>query len=1230
MERFKEILLLVSVILANLLAGPGCNPLEEFPDGSGANNLRQPWAVSEISGSCIVDMSEAPLATKAMVGQSTTQSMSANFLRIDEAVGADNLGTYDFSRGSGQYNINWAKAYLLESSVTATPDKDYLRSVYFDPVQTYSIYEEKLSDVPERFDTTFYHTRMVGWYPLNCRLPRNDSDKAVSLPVDDERYSDFFYEEEVPGTEDNTSARKGFSVKFTGLDGSVDLMLSDVREGQYWHEKGSHPESDGDDGSRYSPPFGHFMQGDEFLYRNAFTFKHYLTAVRVWVYADQSPQNISMWGEVVGVSFPDQPTSCKISIPDEISVSSADGSVFGVAYDWDDPANIDIVTDPMYGDDGGNDGDFNLSAEFPVSLEGTNSSSMAYLGYAMLRPDTDITLGIHTTSGVYYVTVESDYKYKGPDGTDQDVDIFKAGYIYDIRLNLQTEGTIAALLENEHDLRFFDLSTFEEYEENSSLGVYKYANCYVVDPDAGIFQDAQGAPKYDGFCFSATVIGNGEAGILPPSGNQQMHTSSAVISPAKARLIWESSPGLVSQIELLYGYVRFRVSDPTAHGNAVIGVYDDAGKVLWSWHIWMPDSTLEEMAETVTLETGSSITVLDRNLGAEASVLTGAADNDLKTYGLYYQWGRKDPSMGPKSADYRITSLETADYYDFSMERKNAAEVKTFAEPSIRDGVENPMYLVLPTSRNPYYEFNWLYNDIGFLWGKQEDVSVIHKTIYDPCPFGYRVPDSELQTLFDESDLTSYQGHGQVLSLDGKNLYFPYAGYKGVDKGLNSVVASWRYVGSKGDYQTARYYTGGDGDLYHHRERYYLSEDYSWKELNVGTYTGHQVHDYTNRRTAASVRCVKDEDIGSIVADIYPTSRLLVPDKEFSLTWYVNSSGSILTDIKIDAVYTRNGVDESRPVWYSSESGETLSLTYRGSRSYTVSAADLAGFDDGSMRFILTAENSYGLTARAFCRVATARMGINKTAWQEQLDNNVYYVGQNATLEFRLNGNIPDPEIHINDDIVSNVEITGSDQTGYIYTVTYQHKIGSGENTFVIEGYYEGKQMVVGTEADRTLSLTPKEFIDLANDCELITSTEDLNDSDAVYIITTSDGRVLAPDGRINSQIGIEDTTPDYSDCFKIRSNGAGFMFQSVATDFKVNNVEGSGWITTITNFQMGNAETYYSLEINDSGAAEVYYLMRRLISSDYYYWDYQSNIIECSENPRNQKSDSPSFYSYS
>lgn len=728
--------------------------------------------------------------------------------------------------------------------------------------------------------------------------------------------------------------------------------------------------------------------------------------------------------------------------------------------------------------------------------------------------------------------------------------------------------------------------------------MYKYANCYVVDPDAGIFQDAQGAPKYDGFCFSATVIGNGEAGILPPSGNQQMHTSSAVISPAKARLIWESSPGLVSQIELLYGYVRFRVSDPTAHGNAVIGVYDDAGKVLWSWHIWMPDSTLEEMAETVTLETGNSITILDRNLGAEASVLTGAADNDLKTYGLYYQWGRKDPSMGPKSADYRITSLETADYYDFSMERKNAAEVKTFAEPSIRDGVENPMYLVLPTSRSPYYEFNWLYNDIGFLWGKQEDVSVIHKTIYDPCPFGYRVPDSELQTLFDESDLTSYQGrHGQMLSLDGKYLYFPYAGYKGVDKGLNSVVASWRYVGSKGDYQTARYYTGGDGDLYHHRERYYLSEDYSWKELNVvGTYTGHQVHDYTNRRTAASVRCVKDEDIGSIVADIYPTSRLLVPDKEFTLTWYVNSSGSILTDIKIDAVYTRNGVDESRPVWYSSESGETLSLTYRGSRSYTVSAADLAGFDDESMRFILTAENSYGLTARAFCRVATARMGINKTAWQEQLDNNVYYVGQNATLEFRLNGNIPNPKIYINKAVADDVEITGSDQTGYIYTVTYQYTIQPGENTFVIAGYYEGKQMVVGTEAERTLSLTPN--------TTKILSTAELSDPDAVYIITTADGRVL--DGSSSGDVRIlpSGSHVTESNGFKISGSGDSFSFQSVDDTGHYVKTERPWGVPN--DFTMGDGEESYT--VREGFKVYIEYLMWD------YYWIKDKDKISCNE----------------
>ena len=1177
----------------------GCNPLEEFPAEDITYDTHAGWASSEISGSCVADVNDAPFATRSMIDNVTSKGIEANFLRIDETVGADNTGTYTFG-GNGNYQMDWSSAYLLEASVTASPDKDYLRSVYFDPVQTYKINVEKISDGSEQYDTTFYHTRMVGWYPLNCVLPRNESDNAVAVQAGDSRFSGTFFEESVPEDESGSATREGFSVKFTGLDGATDLMFSDVREGQHWHRKGTFPEGDLADGSRYSYPFGHFTQGDALVYSNPFTFRHYLTAVRVWVYADQSPQNISMWGEITGVSFPNQPTSCKISIPDGIS---AGNPVYGTAYDWDDFKNLDIITDPMYGDDVTSDEGDNLSAEFPVTLEGTSSASMKYVGYAMLRPDNDVTIGIHTTSGVYYVTVESDYKYQDQDGTDKSAEILKAGYIYDIRLNLQTEGTIAALLQNDADLKFFDLSTFSRYSEDNNLAVYRYSNCYVVDPDCEYFTDESGNPMYDGFCFSATVIGNGQTGILPSSGTEVMHTSSATISPVKARLIWESEQGLISQVEFLYGYVRFRVPDQTRHGNAVIGVYDESDKVLWSWHIWMPDSTLEGMAKTVSLPTGNEIILLDRNLGAIESVLNNDTENDLATYGLYYRWGRKHPSMGPKTADYRITSMETADYYDFSSDRKNSAEVKTFAEPSIRDGVENPMYLILSTSRNPYYEFNWLYDDIGFLWGKQEGADGIHKTIYDPCPFGYRVPDSELNAIFDNGT-DSRMAHGVRYTVGGTDLYFPYAGYKGVDRGLNSAVYSWRYVGDKGDYQTAKYYEGNESGYYHHRERHYLSEVYSWKEVNVGDYTGYYIPDYTNRRTAASVRCVKDEDIGSITADIYPSSRLLAPDVPFTLTWSVDSYGSSLSVVEVNAMYTVNGNEETRPVWSSADSGESLGYIYQGSRTYTISSADLDLFDDESMRFIVKATNSYGLSAQATCRVARAGIGIDRTAWEQQHEGKKYYVGQTKDLVFRLNGNVANPTFKINGDDVDQdqIEITGSESRGYIYTITYPYTFTrSGTVEFTVDGLYESQSVMVG---DRTLSVEVSNNIVL-EDLTKITSVSELNDPNAVYIITTSDGDILDGRGGDESDISVSGNinggSITYSQGFRINS---GYTFQSVvATGNYISTTESGGWFSSPNGLEMSGKGDNYSISGN-GGDFNIYYVDEGWFDRDYYWYN--------------------------
>ncbi len=99
-------------------------------------------------------------------------------------------------------------------------------------------------------------------------------------------------------------------------------------------------------------------------------------------------------------------------------------------------------------------------------------------------------------------------------------------------------------------------------------------------------------------------------------------------------------------------------------GNALIGAYSDAdctGDILWSWHIWITDFNPDNVDNALTYyhykwdENGINTDNNQReegyplmicNLGALATDVTGDSpswDNYTKTYGLLYQWGRKDP-----------------------------------------------------------------------------------------------------------------------------------------------------------------------------------------------------------------------------------------------------------------------------------------------------------------------------------------------------------------------------------------------------------------------------------------------------------------------------------------------------------------------------------------------------------------------------------------------------------
>lgn len=1017
--------ILLSALLA-CTAATSC--LKESFDKPEGGELVLSTDPSEIVGICEVDTRapRAPHSTKAvtewaLIDQVTTRQLDANFLRVDEEIGAGNAGQYTFYsstafRSGGNPNeVNWEKGYLSEASVISSPDNTeniHYRSIIFSPRQTYNLYAVRKSELDEQYDTTkFYHSRMVGWYPRNCALKIKDGSQR--------------FESSVEQNETHVIGERTFkAVKFTGLDGSKDVMVSNVCEGQHWHSGNAaySPHTDDPGNTPYRTPFGHYQSYNTAngtftaRYSNYFKFRHYLSGVRFWGFVpEQNTHALDMWGNITDVVLLNQPTSVCVTLPEEPAYDGDGRSLdweteaasfdnparWGQAYNWDDLTNFSVQTGLMFGDDT-NHSDEDFTVDFSkIDMNGIGDKEHAvYLGYSLVQPDHAIEVEIHTKYGVYVSTVNPSYtyNYKDEHGVQQSetIDLFKAGYYYDVYLSLKTDGTISAIIEARGNERYFDLThsvpvdeLTGEIDESGSIA-YRYSNCYIVDPADNTFDsDSDGICDYDGFFFSGLVVGNGSSGILKYNSQEFYPSSADINNPVTARLIWESSRLLISDVELINGYIKFKVPGikeagnydvggnyTGVKGNAVIGVFDVNDVCLWSWHIWITDKPQEI---TYTTSGGSEITVLDRNLGATYGGVPANADQALASYGLYYQWGRKDPSIGPKTYNHGQFDSNTADYYDYASDLHTTCLPMSFNYPTLRDAVENPMSPILPVRKSDRgYDFDWLYiYPDNILWGHNHNTGKNSKTIYDPCPFGYRVPAGELSTIMAES--TGYTRSTYGLSFTrgtSASLFFPFAGYKGVDKSLSALTTAWSYVGNKGDYQEAVFNTSTSGGMLYYRKRNYISYDATWTEnrvmndkaytygTNISPVNGSYIYsDWTNRRTAASVRCVRDADFGSISMDISPAKTTFRAGDAVNVSFDAVAAASLLTNVKIKVSHRVDG----NPV-------ETILVNTAPGNShysfdYVFNAPNEAYLEttDGLYVFTFSAVNEFGMTQVETC-----------------------------------------------------------------------------------------------------------------------------------------------------------------------------------------------------------------------------------------------------------------------
>ncbi len=318
------------------------------------------------------------------------------------------------------------------------------------------------------------------------------------------------------------------------------------------------------------------------------------------------------------------------------------------------------------------------------------------------------------------------------------------------------------------------------------------------------YQDAEGASvsiTQEGFTYlnqTATancyiVTGAGTYVFPPVKGN----SDESVGAVASVEVLWESfgtsdapkKGDLISEVSFKNDMIYFSTNENFKRGNALIAAKDEAGKILWSWHIWMTDQPEDQVYKN------DAGIMMDRNLGA-----TSALPGDIYAIGLLYQWGRKDPFLGSSSTTESVMAKSTLDPWPSTVEPATGGTIEFV--------IANPTTFI--KSDNGWY-YDWLGERNDNLWNTV-------KTIYDPCPPGYKVSDSDIWKLAglrsDNSNNSAYDAilHGSNFGSSGPGemkltkeaiCWYPANGCRqgSTDKLVGTgTYGGWTNKGISGDY----------------------------------------------------------------------------------------------------------------------------------------------------------------------------------------------------------------------------------------------------------------------------------------------------------------------------------------------------------------------------------------------------------------------------------------------
>lgn len=351
------------------------------------------------------------------------------------------------------------------------------------------------------------------------------------------------------------------------------------------------------------------------------------------------------------------------------------------------------------------------------------------------------------------------------------------------------------------------------------------SNCFVVSEPNTIYS------------FSAIAAGaNGDIAIAPSSVGVVWQTVSTPIF--FARLSGDNVEFYVpADTE---DYDEDDLEDDLVEGNAIIAAYNDSGDVLWSWHIWISEFD----AETENLTMNGS-TIMNRNLGALDNS-NSSDDEILASYGMYYQWGRKDPFPAPNTFDASNGDDATlCDVFGYSVTIEYLESTSSVGTVSYANAYPATYITGVEDS-----DYDWLYDSHSTtLWGDT-------KTDNDPCPKGWRVASpSVFEGLsipdITEDNLSDWAGiYGWELSDGSTSDLFMGLGRRGQ---ITGKIQNVNTNAIRPEPWVGYYWTTASGSDNLSRSLYFYYDAESLEDTGINSSSENV------RSTGMQIRCQRDE-----------------------------------------------------------------------------------------------------------------------------------------------------------------------------------------------------------------------------------------------------------------------------------------------------------------------------------------------------------------------------------